>query len=165
MITDSRIAELMSAEVDMFVRSHPRSQEESTRSQSSLLAGVPMPWMKRWAGPFPVIADRAVGGSIVDIDGNTYVDFCLGDTGSMTGHANAPISQAIADARRVTKPSSDCELLPPFQTQACRHAPSSELPWPLRRPASPPARRLLLAPHLAHTAPLTPHPHKGRNNV
>ena len=73
MITDSRIAELMSAEVDMFVRSHPRSQEESTRSQSSLLAGVPMPWMKRWAGPFPVVADKAVGGSIVDIDGNVVI--------------------------------------------------------------------------------------------
>ena len=96
MIAKSRIAELMNTEVDMFINNHPRSQEESRHSQASLLAGVPMPWMKRWAGPFPVIADQAVGGSIVDIDGNTYVDFCLGDTGSMTGHANNPISQAIA---------------------------------------------------------------------
>ena len=96
MIAKSRIAELMNTEVDMFINNHPRSQEESRHSQASLLAGVPMPWMKRWAGPFPVIADQAVGGSIVDIDGNTYVDFCLGDTGSMTGHANTPISQAIA---------------------------------------------------------------------
>ena len=96
MIAKSRIAELMNTEVDMFINSHPRSKEESRHSQASLLAGVPMPWMKRWAGPFPVIADQAVGGSIVDIDGNTYVDFCLGDTGSMTGHANTPISQAIA---------------------------------------------------------------------
>lgn len=96
MIAKSRIAELMTTEVDMFINNHPRSQEESRNSKGSLLAGVPMPWMKRWAGPFPVIADQAVGGTIVDIDGNTYVDFCLGDTGSMTGHANTPISQAIA---------------------------------------------------------------------
>lgn len=55
-----------------------------------------MPWMKRWAGPFPIIAERARGGTIVDIDDHEYVDFCLGDTGSMTGHANAPISHAIS---------------------------------------------------------------------
>lgn len=96
MIAKARIAELMNNEVDMFIHNHPRSQEESSHSQTSLLAGVPMPWMKRWAGPFPVIADHAMGGRIVDIDGNTYIDFCLGDTGSMTGHANSPISHAIA---------------------------------------------------------------------
>ena len=72
MIADSRIAELMSAEVDMFIRNHPRSKDETTRSQASLLAGVPMPWMKRWAGPFPVVAERAEGGTIVDIDGKRH---------------------------------------------------------------------------------------------
>jgi glutamate-1-semialdehyde 2,1-aminomutase len=111
MIADSRIAELMSVEVKKFVESHPKSQMESDRARSSLLAGVPMPWMKRWAGPFPIIADRAEGGTIFDVDGNAYVDFCLGDTGSMTGHANAPISQAISDqAQRgftTMLPSSD----------------------------------------------------------
>ena len=70
-----------------------------------------MPWMKRWAGPFPIVADKAVGGTIFDIDGNRYVDFCLGDTGSMTGHANTPISEAIAlQAQRgltTMLPSSD----------------------------------------------------------
>jgi glutamate-1-semialdehyde 2,1-aminomutase len=111
MIDESRIAELMSVEVDTFIRRHPRSQDESSRSYSALLAGVPMPWMKRWAGPFPIIADSAEGGKIVDIDGNTYVDFCLGDTGSMTGHAHDLISHAIADQsqRGLTTmlPSSD----------------------------------------------------------
>jgi len=91
MIAESRIAELMKSEVERFIDQHPESQAVAVQSHSSLLAGVPMPWMKRWAGPFPVVADRAEGGSIFDIDGNTYVDFCLGDTGSMTGHANAPI--------------------------------------------------------------------------
>ena len=97
MIAENRIAELMTSEVQRFVKDHPESQKMADRSSSSLLAGVPMPWMKRWAGPFPVVADRAEGGTIFDIDGNTYVDFCLGDTGSMTGHANAPISQAISN--------------------------------------------------------------------
>jgi glutamate-1-semialdehyde 2,1-aminomutase len=96
MIADSRISQLMSIEVNRFVQEHPKSQQEATRLKNSLVAGVPMPWMKRWAGPFPIIAERARGGTIVDIDDHEYVDFCLGDTGSMTGHANAPISHAIS---------------------------------------------------------------------
>jgi glutamate-1-semialdehyde 2,1-aminomutase len=111
MIAESRIAELMKSEVERFIDRHPKSQAVADQSHSSLLAGVPMPWMKRWAGPFPVVADRAEGGSIFDIDGNKYVDFCLGDTGSMTGHSNAPISQAISlQAQRgftTMLPSSD----------------------------------------------------------
>ena len=111
MIAESRIAELMKSEVEHFIDQHPESQAVANQSHSSLLAGVPMPWMKRWAGPFPVVADRAEGGRIFDIDGNKYVDFCLGDTGSMTGHANAPISQAISlQAQRgftTMLPSSD----------------------------------------------------------
>ena len=111
MIAESRIAELMKSEVERFIEQHPKSQAVADQSHASLLAGVPMPWMKRWAGPFPVVADRAEGGSIFDIDGNKYVDFCLGDTGSMTGHANAPISQAISlQAQRgftTMLPSSD----------------------------------------------------------
>jgi glutamate-1-semialdehyde 2,1-aminomutase len=111
MIAESRIAELMKSEVQRFIEQHPKSQAVADQSHSSLLAGVPMPWMKRWAGPFPVVADRAEGGSIFDIDGNKYVDFCLGDTGSMTGHSNAPISQAISlQAQRgftTMLPSSD----------------------------------------------------------
>ena len=101
----------MKSEVECFIDQHPESQAVADQSHSSLLAGVPMPWMKRWAGPFPVVADRAEGGRIFDIDGNKYVDFCLGDTGSMTGHANAPISQAISlQAQRgftTMLPSSD----------------------------------------------------------
>jgi glutamate-1-semialdehyde 2,1-aminomutase len=111
MIAESRIAELMKSEFVRFIDQHPESQAVANQSHSSLLAGVPMPWMKRWAGPFPVVADRAEGGRIFDIDGNKYVDFCLGDTGSMTGHANAPISQAISlQAQRgftTMLPSSD----------------------------------------------------------
>ena len=111
MIAESRIAELMKSEVERFIDQHPESPAVADQSHSSLLAGVPMPWMKRWAGPFPVVADRAEGGRIFDIDGNKYVDFCLGDTGSMTGHANAPISQAISlQAQRgftTMLPSSD----------------------------------------------------------
>jgi glutamate-1-semialdehyde 2,1-aminomutase len=44
-----------------------------------------------------VFVDRAEGAHVVDVDGQEYVDFCLGDTGAMTGHAPAPTVQAIDD--------------------------------------------------------------------
>ena len=54
-----------------------------------------MPWMVRWAGPFPLFVDRARGARFVDVDGLEYVDFCLGDSGAMAGHGPAPAIEAI----------------------------------------------------------------------
>ncbi|CAB4628853.1 unannotated protein [freshwater metagenome] len=49
--------------------------------------GVPMSWMKKWPGPYPVYVASAKGAHFTDVDGNDYVDFCLGDTGAMVGHS------------------------------------------------------------------------------
>ncbi len=65
------------------------------RAKDSLLAGVPMPWMTDWAGPYPVFVDSAEGARFRDIDGNDYIDFCLGDTGAMTGHSPPPTVASI----------------------------------------------------------------------
>ena len=46
-----------------------------------------MHWMRKWPGGFPVFVAEAKGARFVDVDGIEYVDFCLGDTGAMTGHA------------------------------------------------------------------------------
>jgi glutamate-1-semialdehyde 2,1-aminomutase len=89
--------DLLSRELDRFEREHPRSRELTTRAGRSLLAGVPMPWMIRWAGGFPVFAVEAHGARFRDVDGHEYVDFCLGDTAAMTGHSPAPTVRAVAD--------------------------------------------------------------------
>jgi len=57
-----------------------------------------MPWMTQWAGTYPVFVAEASGARFSDVDGNEYVDFCLGDTGAMTGHA--PLATADAVARQ-----------------------------------------------------------------
>lgn len=57
-----------------------------------------MPWMVRWAGGFPLFVERASGARFVDVDGHEVVDFCLGDTGAMTGHA-PPASVAAIRAQ------------------------------------------------------------------
>ncbi|HRE00043.1 MAG TPA: aminotransferase class III-fold pyridoxal phosphate-dependent enzyme, partial [Ilumatobacteraceae bacterium] len=57
--------------------------------------------MTRWAGEFPLYVSEAYGGHFSDVDGNRFVDFCLGDTGAMVGHALAQVAEAVAaQARR-----------------------------------------------------------------
>ena len=99
-IDRSRLAALYAAEEQRFVETHPRSAEAAAGT-SHLLGGVPMPWMTRWPGAFPIVVDEAVGARFTDIDGHTYVDFCLGDTGAMTGHALPQVAEALyAQAKR-----------------------------------------------------------------
>ena len=87
----------MAREVERFVTEHPRSGNLFERGKRSLLAGVPMPWMTEWAGPYPVFVEDAEGARFTDVDGHAYVDFCLGDTGGMTGHSPKAAVQAIAE--------------------------------------------------------------------
>ena len=95
-INRSRLQSLMERESQKFVADHPRSAALFERAQKSLLGGVPMNWMKKWAGKFPVFVAEARGAHFTDLDGLDYIDFCLGDTGAMTGHSPAPAAEAIA---------------------------------------------------------------------
>jgi glutamate-1-semialdehyde 2,1-aminomutase len=95
-IDRDRLHELLRGEEERFVAEHPRSRELFERGRLSLLAGVPMPWMTEWAGAFPVFVAEASGARFTDVDGIEYVDFCLGDTGAMTGHSPPATAEAIA---------------------------------------------------------------------
>ncbi len=54
-----------------------------------------MNWMIEWPGSFPIFAKRAKGSRITDVDGLSYVDFCLGDTGAMFGHGPEATVEAV----------------------------------------------------------------------
>jgi glutamate-1-semialdehyde aminotransferase len=95
-IDRTRLATLMERERQMFRELHPRSGELASAAKASLLFGVPMNWMTRWPGDYPVFVDRAEGARFWDVDGNAFVDFCLGDTGGMAGHAPTVSVEAIA---------------------------------------------------------------------
>ncbi|HJX04643.1 MAG TPA: aspartate aminotransferase family protein [Thermoplasmata archaeon] len=95
-IDRSRIKELTAREEKRFVKDHPKSRALFKKAQSVLLAGVPMNWMIRWAGSFPLFVKEGKGSRITDVDGNNYIDFCLGDTGSMFGHSPKPVADAVA---------------------------------------------------------------------
>ena len=91
------LGDLLGRELERFELEHPRSRELSKQAETSLLAGVPMPWMIRWAGGFPVFAATAEGARFRDVDGHEYIDFCLGDTGAMTGHSPEATVRAVSE--------------------------------------------------------------------
>jgi len=93
----ARLRALMQREEERFVATHPKSKTLFERACQSLLGGVPMNWMAKWAGAFPVFVADARGAHFTDVDGHEYVDLCLGDTGAMTGHSPRPAVQAIAE--------------------------------------------------------------------
>jgi glutamate-1-semialdehyde 2,1-aminomutase len=95
-INRAHLATLIAREEKKFVADHPKSAALYERAQHALLGGVPMNWMKKWAGQFPVFVAEAHGAHFTDVDGRDYVDLCLGDTGAMTGHSPAPAVEAIA---------------------------------------------------------------------
>ncbi|GAB4502139.1 MAG: aspartate aminotransferase family protein [Anaerolineales bacterium] len=93
----SHLASLLQSEESLFHQNHPKSHALYQRARNSLQGGVPMLWMIRWAGSFPVFVKEAKGAHFTDVDGHEYIDFCLGDTGAMTGHAPAATLAAIAE--------------------------------------------------------------------
>jgi glutamate-1-semialdehyde 2,1-aminomutase len=93
----SKLAELLKSEEQLFNKNHPKSYELHQRARKSLHGGVPMLWMIRWAGSFPVFVREAKGARFFDVDGNSYIDFCLGDTGALTGHSPDATVQAISE--------------------------------------------------------------------
>jgi len=94
------IQQLLDDELARFEREHPRSHALAEQAKATLLGGVPMHWMVRWPGGFPVFAVEAEGARFRDADGLEYVDFCLGDTGAMAGHSPGPTVRAVEEQAR-----------------------------------------------------------------
>jgi glutamate-1-semialdehyde 2,1-aminomutase len=99
-IDRNRLSAALAVERERFVAEHPRSRRLFEEAKSSLLDGVPMNWMIRWAGDFPVFVRDGSGARFTDVDGHEYIDFCLGDTGAMTGHAPKESIEAIVERLR-----------------------------------------------------------------
>jgi glutamate-1-semialdehyde 2,1-aminomutase len=128
-VSPARIASLFAQEQVMFATSHPLSKAVLEKGGDALLNRVPLHWMSDWPMPFPMLVDKAKGARLTDIDGEVFDDFCLGDTGSMFGHAPKPVMKAIRRqaARGLTYmlPNEDaleagrllCERFGPFKWQ------------------------------------------------
>ena len=141
MIDRARLKVLYDRENVRFLEKHKKSGELFQKAKSVMPGGVPMSWMSKWPGAYPLFVDRAEGARFLDVDGNQLIDFCLGDTGSMTGHSPGATVAAIKkqldkgitamlpteDALTVSKELQDRFGLPLWQftlsaTDANRHA-------------------------------------------
>lgn len=94
-INGDHLKKLNAKEEERFLVLHPKSGELFKKAKEVMPGGVPMSWMAKWPGAFPVFVDSARGAHFKDVDGNEYIDLCLGDTGSMTGHSPSATVDAI----------------------------------------------------------------------
>ena len=111
MIDRDHLASLMERERALFRTLHPQSAALAEKARVHMPGGVPMSWMVKWPGGFPIYVETAKGSRFHDIDGNEYIDLCLGDTGSMTGHSPdatiAAIHKQIDKGITMMLPSED----------------------------------------------------------
>lgn len=110
----TRLATLLEAEQAAYTDGHPRSAALFAQADN-LFGRVPMTWMNMWSGGFPLYLDRAHGNRVTDVDGHTYVDFALGDTGAMAGHSPAPTVAAVQ--RRMGELGGITTMLPTAEAQ------------------------------------------------
>lgn len=89
------LGELLARETRRFLETHPQSAAQAGALEAHWLFGAPFHWMKDWAAPAAIVAAHGEGATLTDIDGNTYDDFCLGDTPGMFGHARPEIARAV----------------------------------------------------------------------
>jgi glutamate-1-semialdehyde 2,1-aminomutase len=99
-----RLNDLFREELNRYILTHPGSRESHERALEPMVSGVPMIWMSKWPGPYPIYVEHAKGAHFTDVDGNMYTDFCLGDTGAMCGHA--PESTVKAIQQQIAKGST-----------------------------------------------------------
>ena len=85
---------LIMRERELYLESNPASRA-AFEAADNLFGRVPMTWMNKWSGGFPIYLARAHGNRIVDLDGHELIDFALGDTGAMTGHSPAETVAAV----------------------------------------------------------------------
>ena len=115
MIDRKLLAALRAKEDSRFLEQHPVSGKMFAEAKGVMPGGVPMSWMAKWPGAYPVFVKDAKGAHFSDVDGNTYIDFCLGDTGSMTGHSPDATVSAIREqaGRGITAmlPTADAAIV------------------------------------------------------
>jgi glutamate-1-semialdehyde 2,1-aminomutase len=110
----TRLAALLEAEHAAYTENHPRSRALFAEA-TNLFGRVPMTWMNMWSGGFPLYLDQARGNRVTDVDGHSYVDFALGDTGAMAGHS--PAATLAAVQRRAAELGGITTMLPTDDAQ------------------------------------------------
>ena len=113
-IDRTKLSELLKRERAEYEKRNLKSKalyQEAT----NLYGGVPMTWMNKWSGGFPLYLETAHGNTITTVDGHTYIDFALGDTGAMAGHSPEASTKAVA--QRIIDSGGITTMLPTDDAQ------------------------------------------------
>jgi len=95
LVTDEQLTTLRAREDALFMERTKKSKKAFDDAHEMLLNGTPTPWMGDWGTRHPIFMDKASGNRLTDIDGNVYIDFCLGDTGAMFGHSPEATAEIV----------------------------------------------------------------------
>jgi glutamate-1-semialdehyde 2,1-aminomutase len=75
----------------------PESLALGSKARQVMPSGVPMAWMAGFYRTPPLWVSRARGPTFTDVDGNTYVDFNIGDMSSVLGYAHPRLTEVIVE--------------------------------------------------------------------
>ena len=143
----ARVDAAYRAETDRLVADHPRCAALAEAGRAHMPGGVPMLWMEKWPGPFPLHVTEATGAHFVCADGIEHVDLCLGDTGAMCGHSPAPTVAAIRKQAAIgltaMLPTADAAVVAAELTRRFGSTPSSVTSWQFTLSATDANRHLL----------------------
>ena len=105
----SRARSITQVELSTYAQRTVASQKANQRARKVMPAGVPSSFQAY--DPHPVMIRHAAGSQMVDLDGNTYVDYDMGFGALFTGHMH-PIVRAAVEAQfdHGTLYVSPCEL-------------------------------------------------------
>lgn len=95
MISAAAIARVAEREAERFRTANPRAFAHHAGAKG-WFQSVPFHWMRDWPSPVPIVAASAKDATLTSIDGQTYDDFCLGDTASLFGHSPRALAAALA---------------------------------------------------------------------
>ncbi|WP_129337704.1 transaminase [Cellulomonas endophytica] len=142
-----RLAALTREGTEAYVAAHPRCADAHRAAREHLTYGVPMSWMAKWPGPFPLHVAEASGARFRCLDGTEHVDLCLGDTGAMCGHAPArTVAAVVAQAGRgmtAMLPTPDAAVVAAELTARFGAGPSRVARWQLTLSATDANRHVL----------------------
>ena len=92
-----RLRTIWEREAAAFQARIPRSVALGQAARASMPNGVPTAWMAGFYRTPPPWVDRGQGATFTDVDGNTYVDFNIGDMSSVLGYAHPRLTEVIAE--------------------------------------------------------------------
>ena len=96
MIAHAAIARIAEREAERFRAANPSAFAHHAAAKG-WFQSVPFHWMRDWPSPVPIVAVSAKDATLTSIDGQTYDDFCLGDTASLFGHSPPALAAALAE--------------------------------------------------------------------